>query len=123
MAEGEAVICLGDITVDGEALAHAERVEALATEGAGQPIDELGSGLRGRMRRPENGERTGTIVWRIDDDGGDGAIAAHRITGDEVAAIADLVNAHSIETLAARAHDPRACRGLSAATRAAGLRA
>ena len=98
-----------------------ERVEALQVEAAGEPIEELGSDLRGRMRRPERGEASGTVVWRID-DGEDAAIAAHRISEDEAAAITDLLNANTIRTLAARAQEPRARRGLSAAIRATGLR-
>lgn len=98
-----------------------ERVAALQVEAAGEPIEALGSDLRGRMRRPEAGEASGTVVWRID-DGEDAAIAAHRISDDEAGAITDLVNANTIRTLAARAQEPRARRGLSAAIRATGLR-
>ena len=104
----------------GAPLDGAERVAALQTEAAGERIEQLGSELRGRMRRPEPGEAHGTIVWRIE-DGDDGAVAAHRNSGDEAAAIAELVNAGTVRTLAERARDPRERRGLSAAIRQAGL--
>ena len=66
------------------------------------------------------GSPSGTIVWRTA-DGEDEAIAAHRVTDDETAAIVDLVNAKTIRTLASRAHDARARRGLAAAIRQAGF--
>ena len=97
-----------------------ERVRALQTEAAGDPIEQLGSELRGRMRRPEPGEAHGTIVWRAGEDG-DESIAAHRISGDEAAAIVELVNAGTIRTLAERAREPYERRGLSAAIRQSGL--